>query len=51
LDIGIPKLSGIEVAVRAHKMDRPRGAIILSVHGNESYIMRASLRLAPACVC
>ena len=24
LDIGMPKLSGIEVAARAHKMDRPR---------------------------
>jgi DNA-binding NarL/FixJ family response regulator len=41
LDIGMPKLSGIEVAARAHKMDRPPGVIILSVHGDESYIMRA----------
>jgi DNA-binding NarL/FixJ family response regulator len=41
LDIGMPKLSGIEVAVRAQKMDRPAGVIILSVHGDESYIMRA----------
>lgn len=41
LDIGMPKLNGIEVAARAHKMDRPPGVIILSVHGDESYIMRA----------
>jgi two-component system response regulator NreC len=41
LDIGMPKLSGIEVAERAHKMDRQPGIIILSVHGDESYIMRA----------
>jgi two-component system response regulator NreC len=41
LDIGMPKLSGIEVAARATKFDRPPGVIILSVHGDESYIMRA----------
>ena len=41
LDIGMPKLSGIEVASRAQKLDRPPGVIILSVHGDESYIMRA----------
>jgi DNA-binding NarL/FixJ family response regulator len=41
LDIGMPKLSGIEVTARVHKMDRPPGVIILSVHGDESYIMRA----------
>jgi len=41
LDIGMPKLSGIEVAERAHKMDRRPGIIILSVHGDETYIMRA----------
>ena len=39
LDIGMPKLSGIEVAARARKLDRPPGIIILSVHGDESYIM------------
>jgi DNA-binding NarL/FixJ family response regulator len=37
----MPKLSGIEVASRAQKLDRPPGVIILSVHGDESYIMRA----------
>jgi DNA-binding NarL/FixJ family response regulator len=41
LDIGMPKLTGIEVAARAQKMDRPPGVIILSVHGDETYIMRA----------
>ena len=41
LDIGMPKLSGIEVAARAQKLTRPPGVIILSVHGDESYIMRA----------
>src|SRR5262245_16116440 len=41
LDIGMPKLSGIEVAARAQKLDRPPGVIILSVHADESYIMRA----------
>lgn len=41
VDIGMPKLSGIEVTARAQKMARPPGVIILSVHGDESYIMRA----------
>jgi two-component system, NarL family, response regulator NreC len=41
LDIAMPKLSGIEVAARAKKLERPPGVIILSVHGDESYIMRA----------
>ncbi|MDR1990498.1 MAG: response regulator transcription factor [Acidobacteriaceae bacterium] len=41
LDIAMPKLSGIEVAARARKLDPPPGIIILSVHGDESYIMRA----------
>jgi DNA-binding NarL/FixJ family response regulator len=41
LDIGMPKLSGIEVAVRAQKVDRPPAVIILSMHADESYIIRA----------
>jgi DNA-binding NarL/FixJ family response regulator len=41
LDIAMPKLTGIEVAARAQKLARPPGVIILSVHGDESYIMRA----------
>jgi two-component system, NarL family, response regulator NreC len=41
LDIGMPKLSGIEVAARSQKLDRPPGVIILSMHADESYIIRA----------
>jgi two-component system response regulator NreC len=41
LDIGMPKLSGIEVAARSQKLDRPPGVIILSMHADESYILRA----------
>jgi CheY-like chemotaxis protein len=37
----MPKLSGIEVAARSQKLTHPPGVIILSVHGDESYIMRA----------
>jgi DNA-binding NarL/FixJ family response regulator len=41
LDIAMPKLNGIEVAARAQKLTRPPGVIILSMHGDESYISRA----------
>jgi len=41
LDIGMPKLNGIEVAARAQKVPRPPGVIILSMHADESYIIRA----------
>ena len=41
LDIGMPKLSGIEVAARSQRFKPPPGVIILSVHADESYIMRA----------
>ena len=41
LDIGMPKLNGIEVAARAQKLARPPGVIILSMHADESYIIRA----------
>ncbi len=41
LDIGMPRLSGIEVAARAQKLDRPPSVIILSMHADESYIIRA----------
>ena len=41
LDISMPKLSGIEVAARAQKLDRPPAVIILSMHADESYIIRA----------
>jgi DNA-binding NarL/FixJ family response regulator len=41
LDIGMPKLNGIEVAARTQKLGRPPGVIILSMHADESYIIRA----------
>jgi DNA-binding NarL/FixJ family response regulator len=41
LDIGMPKLNGLEVAARAQKIDRPPRVIILSMHADESYIIRA----------
>jgi DNA-binding NarL/FixJ family response regulator len=41
LDIGMPKLNGIEVASRMAKLARPPGVIILSMHNDESYIIRA----------
>jgi len=41
LDIGMPKLNGIEVTSRAKKLDRPPAVIILTMYSGESYIMRA----------
>jgi DNA-binding NarL/FixJ family response regulator len=41
LDIGMPRLNGIEVAARSQKLDRPPRVIILSMHADESYIIRA----------
>jgi two-component system response regulator NreC len=41
LDVGMPKLNGIEVAARAQKLDRAPRSIILSMHADESYIIRA----------
>lgn len=41
LDIGMPRLNGIEVVAWAQKLDKPPGAIILSMHADESYIIRA----------
>ena len=41
VDIGMPKLSGIEVSARAQKLDPPPVVIILSMHSDESYIIRA----------
>ena len=41
LDIAMPKLNGIEVAARAQKLDRAPGVIMLSMHADESYIIRA----------
>ena len=41
LDIAMPKMNGIEVASRLQKLDPRPGVIILSVHADESYIIRA----------
>jgi DNA-binding NarL/FixJ family response regulator len=41
LDIGMPKLSGIDVAARAQKLDPAPRVIVLSMHADESYIIRA----------
>jgi two-component system, NarL family, response regulator NreC len=41
LDIGMPKLNGIDVAARMQKLRRPPQVIILSMHSDESYIIRA----------
>jgi two-component system, NarL family, response regulator NreC len=41
VDIGMPKLNGIEVAARMQKLAKPPGVIILSMHADESYIIRA----------
>ncbi|HEX2442474.1 MAG TPA: response regulator transcription factor [Vicinamibacterales bacterium] len=41
LDIGMPKLNGLEVAARTQKVERPPRVIILSMHADESYIIRA----------
>jgi len=41
LDIAMPKLNGIEVVARTQKLDRPPAVIVLSMHADESYIMRA----------
>ena len=41
VDIGMPKLSGIEVSARAQKLEHPPAVIVLSMHSDESYIIRA----------
>lgn len=41
VDVGMPKLGGIEVCARAQKLEPPPGIIILSMHSDESYIIRA----------
>ena len=41
LDVGMPKLNGIDVAARAQKLERAPKTIILSMHSDESYIIRA----------
>ena len=41
LDVAMPKLNGIDVAARLQKLKRPPSVIILSMHADESYIIRA----------
>ncbi|MBW8895128.1 MAG: response regulator transcription factor [Acidobacteria bacterium] len=41
VDIGMPKLNGIDVAARVQKIEHPPSVIILSMHSDESYIIRA----------
>jgi len=40
VDVGMPKLNGIDVAARAQKLERPPRTVILSMHADESYIIR-----------
>jgi DNA-binding NarL/FixJ family response regulator len=41
VDIGMPKLNGIEVTARSQKLVPAPGVLILSMHADESYIIRA----------
>lgn len=41
LDVAMPKLNGIDVAARSQKMQPPPRAIMLSMHLDESYVLRA----------
>jgi DNA-binding NarL/FixJ family response regulator len=41
LDVAMPKLNGIDVAARAQKMQPPPQSIMLSMHLDESYVMRS----------
>ncbi|PYR93340.1 MAG: DNA-binding response regulator [Acidobacteria bacterium] len=41
VDIAMPKMNGIEVAARVQKLAHPPRVIILSMHADESYILRA----------
>jgi DNA-binding NarL/FixJ family response regulator len=41
VDIGMPKLNGIDVAARVQKLEHPPRVLILSMHADESYIIRA----------
>ncbi len=41
LDVAMPKLNGIEVAERLQKLQRPPSVLMLSMHADESYIIRA----------
>jgi two-component system, NarL family, response regulator NreC len=41
LDISMPKMNGIEVSARVLKLERPPRVVVLSIHADESYILRA----------
>ena len=41
LDVAMPKMNGIEVAERVQKLSRSPRVLILSMHADESYIIRA----------
>jgi two-component system, NarL family, response regulator NreC len=41
LDIAMPKMNGIEVASRVQNLEHPPRVIILSMHADEAYIIRA----------
>jgi DNA-binding NarL/FixJ family response regulator len=41
LDVAMPKLNGIEVAARAHRQRPGLGVIVLSMHSDEAYVVRA----------
>jgi two-component system, NarL family, response regulator NreC len=48
VDIGMPKMNGIEVTARVQKIAHPPRVIILSMHSDESYILRALVAGAKA---
>lgn len=41
VDIAMPRLNGIEVTARSQKLDPAPGVLILSMHADESYVIRA----------
>jgi two-component system response regulator NreC len=41
LDVAMPRLNGIEVAERVQKLAHPPSVLMLSMHADESYIIRA----------
>ena len=48
LDIAMPSMNGIEVATRALKVHPPLRVVILSMHADESYVVRALMAGAKA---
>jgi two-component system, NarL family, response regulator NreC len=41
LDVAMPKMNGIEVAARVQRLAHPPSVLMLSMHADESYIIRA----------